>query len=216
MSEMVGMFLAAALTLAIFSRAWRVNAVFAAAEYLLLGALTGYVAAIVLRQVLVPGLVVPLLDGRLAALIPLALIVLLALRFVRAQSLRHWGLLPLGILLGGGGALAVAGALRGTLIPQILAAQQLDLLPTAPLALDLLTVLLATLTTIGVLAYLQDGADAETRPMPRPLALLAKWGYLALMIAFGALLATTAGARITLLVDRVQWLMEVLGRMAGG
>jgi hypothetical protein len=74
-------------------------------------------------------------------------------------------------------------------------------------------VVAATLTSLGVLLYLLPGLDGdatpdeETRPAMKLLNGWRKWGYWALMLGLGALLASTAGARITLLIDRVQWLL---------
>ena len=45
---------------------------------------------------------------------------------------------------------------------------------------------------------------------------LIKLGYWGVMIAAGALLATTAGARLTLLIDRVYFLGEIWGRLLSG
>ena len=218
MSELPGILLATAMTLAIFSRVWRPNAGFRYAQHLLLGALTGYVAAVLLRTVLIPGLAAPVsrgVGGWLMLAISILLIVLLAFRFTGKASFRILGLIPLGLLFGIGGALALAGAVRGTLAPQLLASLPLSFAPTAPV-IDALTVALATFTTVGVIVFFQRrtraGWDAS-RGWVRRLATLGYWG---LMIAFGALLATTAGARLTLLIDRVQYLQAIWGQLFSG
>ena len=214
MIDFLGTLSATLLTLAIFSRIWRPNRAFRAAQYLLLGVLGGYVAAIVVRTVLWPQLVSPLLAGRVGALIPLFLIILLAMRFTSHPRLQDFGLLPLGLIVGVSGAVIVAGALRGTLVPQILAGADLSLLPTAPALLDTAAALVATVTTISVLFFFQ----VRSRPQWASGIgkALARWGYLTLMIGLGALLATTAGARITLLLDRLQFLVMIWQQWLGG
>jgi hypothetical protein len=104
--------------------------------------------------------------------------------------------------------------MRGSLLPQLMAVESLHLqfLPRFP-ALDALSVVIATLTSLGVLLYLLPGLDrpdalGEEKPVViRVLNGWRLWGYWALMLALGALLASTAGARITLLIDRVQYLL---------
>ncbi len=213
----VGTLLATVLTLAIFSRVWQTNGAFRLAEHLLLGLVAGYIAAVALRSVLAPGLLLPLLNdptGEPGRWLVLLLIGLLALRFARRPGLAAIGLLPAALLAGALAALAMAGAARGTLVPQILAAGQFRYLPAPAVAANLLATVLAVLTTVSVLVYFQqrwrqphpDDADLWSEQL---LAGLGKLGYLAVMLAFGALLASTAGARLTLLIDRVQYLWRI-------
>ena len=222
MADFLGMMTAALLTVAIFTRVWRVNVGFRVAEYVLLGVLAGYVAAVALRDVLFPALLTPLLAeplGQPVLLFSFLLVILLGLRFVREPMLRDLGLLPLGILLGAGGALALAGAARGTLAPQLLAAADLSFFPGGPAWLGLLAVLLSTLMTIAVLIFLfQRQPDDEATPGPatnRWLKPISYVGYLAVMIGAGALLASTAGARVLLLIDRVQYLLDMARVLLG-
>ncbi|RME85121.1 MAG: hypothetical protein D6775_03665 [Caldilineae bacterium] len=217
MLDLPGLVVATLLTVAVFSHVWRRNIFSRAAQYLVLGTLSGYVAAVVLRMVLFPGLFRPLFTSpakHLPLLIPLLLILLLALRFLPWSRLHDVGLLPLGLLLGVGGALALAGALRGTLVPQLMVATRLSFLPQAPSWLDALSVLAATLTTVAVVIYFRQ------RTLPAPASSLlhkaATLGYWMLMIAFGALLASTAGARITLLIDRLLFFETAWRRFLGG
>ncbi len=216
-SVLLGSLLATVLTLAIFSRAFGAKKAFRWASYLLLGTGAGYVAAVAFKQVLLPAfssdmLRIPLQFG--VALAAVILTALLLLRMVPKPAARAWGLLPLGLMAGVGGALALAGAMRGTLLPQLMAVNQLHLefTPRFP-TLDALSVVMATLTSLGVLLFLLPGLDEKETPGENRPAMIKVlhgwrlWGYWALMLALGALLASTAGARITLLIDRVQWLL---------
>jgi hypothetical protein len=204
------------LTLVVFSRAWGPNLAFRWVAHLLLGLLAGYVAAVAVRTVLWPGLIAPLLDPAAAGpwlWVIAGLGLLLAFRFTADPRWQNLGLLPIGLVAGAGAGLALAGALRGTLVPQLLALGQADLLPGAPGWANSLAAVLSTVVTVGVIFHFQQRPGRDERPLPhvlpRPLAILADAGYLALMIALGALLAATAGARLTLLIDRVHFLISL-------
>jgi len=203
MPYLLGVLLATALTLALFSRVWRANTGYQAAQNLLLGALAGYVAAVLLRNTLIPALVGQAQDGPsgwMMMLLTLLLILLLGMRFTNKPHLRAAGLIPLALIIGTGSALALAGALRGTLTPQILAAVDLQFFPALPW-LDAITVILATFMTISVIVFFHSRSRPQEESTPNWLRVMIMLGYWGVMIAAGALLATTAGARLTLLID---------------
>lgn len=211
MRDILGTLTALALTLAILSRVWRPTRVFRWASHLLLGAWLGYIVAVVLKDVLWGEVLLPFLRMPLAhpeTIVLFFLILLLTLRLSKHPRLRAWGMLPLGILAGGGSALILAGALRGSLTPQLLAPAKLHFLPQGMLWWDVFAVALATFATIGILVHFTRRTTPE--PPSLGLDLLSLLGYYTLMIAFGALLATTAGARITLLIDRIQYIIDLL------
>jgi hypothetical protein len=217
MTTTLGILLATLLTLAIFSRVVYPHAVFRWVSHLLLGAGAGYVAAIILRQVLLPAFSFRELQNPLhlaIVLVSVLMIGLMALRFATHEAVRVWGLLPLGTTAGVGGALALAGMMRGSLLPQLMAVEKLQFVASVP-ALDLLSIVLATLTSLGVLLYLLPSPD-EARLLDEEQSfgrwLLSGWqllGYWALMLALGALVGSTVGARLTLLIERVQFLLEL-------
>ena len=221
----LGTLLATVLTLAVFSRVWQSNGAFRLAERLVLGLVAGYIAAVALRSVLAPGLLRPLVadpSGNPWLWFVLLLVVLLGLRFSRRPTLAAVGLIPAALLAGAIAALAVAGAVRGTLVPQILAVGQFRYLPAPAVAANALATVLAVLITISVLLYFQQRRQPPTSPdgdsghlWARSLVGLGKLGYLAVMLAFGALLASTAGARLTLLIDRVQYLWRIWMQLLG-
>ena len=214
MFSLLGAILATLLTLAIFSRAFAETRAFRWAAHLLLGMGAGYVAAIALKSVLLPALTPAawLHSGQVGiGFVAGALIAAMGLRFAAQPELRAWGLPSVGLVAGVAAALALAGAVRGTLLPQLMAPFNLTqtFFPGFP-ALDALSVIAAALTTLGVLFYLlpweneEDGEDSWARWLFDGWRL---WGYWALMLALGAFLASMAGARITLLIERVQWLL---------
>ncbi len=215
MTSLLGAALATLITLAVFSRAYGDNRAFRWVSHLLLGMGAGYVAAITLKQVLLPAFdprawIHPSQIG--IGILAGALIAALGLRFSARPELRAWGLPSMGLVAGVGGALLLAGAMRGTLLPQLMAPQNIYLafFPEFP-ALDVISIIVATFTSLGVFLYLlpkreqtAEKADSWAQWIFDGWRL---WGYWALMLALGALLASMAGARITLLIDRVQWLL---------
>ena len=212
-----GIFLATVVTLAVFSRVLYPNPVFRWVSHLLLGVGAGYVAAVVFRRVLLPAFAPAELQDPwhlFVVLVSVLLMALMALRFARSEPVRAWGLLPLGMTAGVGGGLALVGMMRGSLLPQLMAVNQLQFSPQFP-ELDLLNITLATLTSLGVLLYLLPdprAAGLNVRKYGFGFWIFAKWqllGYWALMLALGALVGSTAGARLTLLIDRVQFLLSL-------
>jgi hypothetical protein len=124
-------------------------------------------------------------------------------------------------LIGVGAALAIGGALFGTLRPQVIATASLSLNPgdyesaqpmlTSPFFWQNLAVLIATLGTffyftfntqpVGVLSGFRE-------TFTRFWSGVGRW---VIMITLGALFANVAMARISLLIGRLLWLMQVLG-----
>ncbi|MCS7040141.1 MAG: hypothetical protein RMN24_12355 [Anaerolineae bacterium] len=211
-----GLLAATALTLIVFGRLWRPYRLFRLTAYLLLGLLAGYVTALSLRQVLIPGLLMPLRQNPQAwptLLLPTALLVLLILRLSRWPQL---GLPAVGWLAGALVGLALAGALRGTLLPQTLAVLVLAPTDGARPGLDILVTVLSTLLTLSVLARFQARRPDEDETVAGWLGFLGRVGHLALMAAAGVYLGSLIAARVTLPVDRVYELVTWWGQVLGG
>ncbi|MCX7791581.1 MAG: hypothetical protein N2378_13150, partial [Chloroflexaceae bacterium] len=117
--------IAVVLTLLVFSRLLGDNPAFRAVQYLFVGASLGYAFVVVYHQVLRPEALTllgsvtdPLLFGlRLA---PWLLGLLLLTRLTRRQTVSWLANIPLALLFGVAMALAVGGALAGTIVPQLL------------------------------------------------------------------------------------------------
>lgn len=217
--NLLGTWLALLLTLFIFSSLLRENWLSRLAEHLLVGAAAGYAGAVVVRQVLVPRLVTPLLADPLAnwhLLIPAALALLWFLPFFagggertgrRMESARLAGSLGLALLFGVGAGLVVGGAWQGTLWPQALAAARLT--PT-------LNGLLVLIATLGVPLYLHGRLRARPSPAGPPAGRVLDWlfrcwgwiGQAALLLAFGVIFARAGTARLALLIDRLQFVIQ--------
>jgi hypothetical protein len=165
-------------------------------------------------------------SGQWWYLAPLALCLLLLAKVKRSWS--ALGSVTLAFLFGVGAALAVGGSLVGTLIPQVQAAF-ISLNPdhyTGIAALEegvpLIYASNAVLVTIGTISTLlyftYTTGTGEKRPERRArgrllggLVRVARgFGKVFLMFTFGALFAMAALSYLSLLVDRVRFIIETL------
>ncbi len=209
-----GILLASLLTLLIFSRAFLDTRAFQWSAYALLGMAAGYLAAVILQQVWLPALS-PRLQWHsadiVAGLLALFFTGLLGLRLTSRADWQAWSTPVLGLLIGVGGALMLGGAMRAVILPQLAAPYTLNHFAGIPW-LHIISVLFATFTTLGVLLYLLPEQTSSFKQDSWSRWLVdgwRLWGYWALMLALGALTASVAGARITLLVDRIRWLLAL-------
>lgn len=209
MIEILWTLMAFLLTLMVFSYLFGDNVLFRIASYLLVGVTAGYAFVIIIDTVLVPLVFRPLLAGSLGVLIPLALGVLLILRL--SPRLAVLGKVSIAFLAGVGAALAVSGAVLGTLMPQIRGSIAL-FKPESGFA-SWAQGLFVLIGIVSVLAYFQFGAQRRTGEQPeRPAYLrrLAKVGEWFLMVALGAIFAGVLLAALSALVERVDFIQSVI------
>ncbi|MDD3827425.1 MAG: hypothetical protein PHY79_15775 [Anaerolineae bacterium] len=214
------------LTLFVFSFLLGDNALYRLAEHLFVGVAIGYAVVIAFHSVLVPRLITPLAEGLetqnwgqvLLALIALLFGLLLLLKPLR--SLSWWGNLSIALLLGIGAALAIGGALLGTLIPQVAATADMPRYSAlyGP-GLGLFSGIVVVVGTIGVVLHFHFGRGREGRFSALRDAVVHSWGGLGrwfVLIAFAAILATTFLSRLSLLVGRVQFVLDSVQGLLGG
>jgi len=219
-TDSVGFFVAAILTLCVFSYLLGDNVLYRLAEHLFVAVAVGYVCIVALHQVLWAKLLSPMLsalsDGNmgrlLLLLVPLALGLLLLFKSSRRAGPLSWfGNLSVAFLLGVGAAVAIGGALLGTLLPQVQGASDLTRYVTRyGTVLGLLSGVLVIVGTIGVLLHFYFGAG-EGRMVQLRSSLVRIWGGLGwwfVLITFGALLATVFLSRLPLLMGRIQFLID--------
>ncbi len=226
--ELIGTGVAVILTLVVFSYLLGDNALFRLAEHLFVGVASGYVAVVVFHNVLIAKLLVPMRSAvtelnwmQISLLvIPLLLGLFLFTKSAKRPARASWlGSLSVSVLLGVGAALAIRGALLGTLLPQAAATADLAYYSSrygwvGGWASGILVFVGAT----GSLLHFHFGAGRR-RPLARIRALVVRiWGGLGwwfILIAFGAILAVTFMARLSLLMSRLDFLIESLGSLWG-
>lgn len=203
------------LTLLVFSRLLGDNPAYRTAQYLFVGVSLGYAFVVIYHQVLRPaalGALVASADPMQLGLqlAPWLLGLLLLTRLTGRQTVSWLANIPLALLFGVGTALAVGGALLGTLVPQIIDTVR-------PVGADPFQAVGAVLLLLGViltLCYFYFTVPRDTA-RGRVVALGASVGRWLLMIAFGFFFAGGLLTYLTALNSRlefiVSWLRSPLG-----
>ncbi len=224
LSHDVGVWLAALLTLFIFSFLYKDNPLYKFAEHLFVGVSAGYYIVLNYWTVVIPNLVDPLLrtfsgrdpvtheavvqaGGPFAAslgdyrgwfLIPAVLGVLLFTRLVsRIDWMSRWSL---AVIIGVYAGLKTTGFAQGDLVAQIQASLQ-------PLWTgEFWSSFNAILFTIGLICSLLF--FFYSREHKGALGVMARTGTVFLMVSFGAGYGYTVMSRLSLLIGRFQFLLE--------
>jgi hypothetical protein len=117
-------------------------------------------------------------------------------------------------------ALVIGGALLGTLLPQIEATTDVTYFTSryGP-GLGLFSGLVVLAGTTGVLLHFYFNAGREGRLAGLRSGLVRIWGGLGrwfIVVAFGAILATTFVSRLSLLIGRMQYILDSVRGLWGG
>jgi hypothetical protein len=216
--DMIGGLLSFLLTLCVFSYLLGDNVLFRLAIHIFIGVAAGFVAAIALHSVIWPQLFAPLIGSSLTeklwVLIPILLSMLLFTKaFPRLSTL---GSPVMAFLVGVGAAVAVGGALLGTLFPQFRAATQL--LNMAALqasgkevGLELLNGVLILFGLVVTFASFQYNTSLFKNPSIRALWNLIYWsGRVFVAITFGVIFAGVYLASLAALTERLYSLLVFL------
>ncbi len=209
------------LTIMVLSYLIGDNALFRFAIHLFVGVSAGYVAAVALFQVIWPYLLNPLATAPLLErgllIIPLVLSALLLMKI--SPRLGWLGGPAVGYLVGAGAAVAIGGAVLGTIFPQIFAAAEpFDIIGLTARGINPLQPLfngvVMLVGTVGTLAYFHFGAHRkEDGSVKRNgmIELIAWVGKLFVALTLGVLFAGVYAAALSALIERIQSLFAVLG-----
>ncbi len=223
--DLAGTLIAAILTLFVFSYLLGDNALYRFAEHLFVGATIGYIAVVVFHTVLSSKLLIPLAEalgegdwGRVS-LLGVWLIMGLLLLAKPFKALSWLGSLSVAFLLGAGAALAIGGAMLGTLLPQAEATANVGYYVTryGPV-LGIFSGVVVLVGTLGVLIHFHFGAGGAGPLAKLRAALVKTWGGAGrwfILIAFAAILATTFMSRLSFLAGRIQFLVDMVGSVRG-
>lgn len=212
MTETIGSVVAFGLTLCVFSYLIGDNPFYRLALHMFLGVAAAYVTIVAIQSVFIPqieGMYDALTAGQWTTVgllaIPWALGLILLMR--ASASLAPVGNLAIAVMVGVGGALAVGGALMGTLIPQVEAswgpAAESNLLLWCPSVLGTVTVLMYFL----YIGRKTPGGRGERHPLTLPIA-WAGQGFLS--VALAALYAGALAAYFAVFVERVNFIYQFL------
>lgn len=205
MSEPAGLVIGFILTLFIYSYVFGDNPLYRLAVHLLVGVSAAYAAIIVTHQVILPVYTQirtdPTNPDTLLWFIPIVLGLLLLLK--RLPGVAWMGNSTLALLVGVGAAVALTGALTGTLWPQVTALDS-----ESPLT----GLLVAFLTACTVVTFQFTGRTNQRGEWVRPFWQqgLAQIGRAVLLITFGALFASVFSTSLILLIERVSYFLNGL------
>ena len=204
------------LTIFILSYVFGDNMLFRISSYIFVGVAAGYATLMVIYQVILPRLVLPLIEGTSGEkILVLPPMVLGALLIAKLHPRFSWlGNLSMGYLVGVGAAVAIGGAVLGTLFTQAGAAIGIFDLRARPGGILLLLEGLVLLAgTIGTLAYFHFGARVrqhQTPQRPAAVAAMALVGEVFIAIALGAIFAGVYIASLTALIERLDFIVSTI------
>lgn len=193
------------------------NPFFRAAVYIFVGAAAGYVAAVAWNEIIVPNFIQPVLSGTafagpgqiVAWIIPLLGSILLLFNIF--PRLSNIGQLPMAYLVGVGAAVAIGGAVLGTLFPQISATFNdfdvgLAVTHNTNVIFLILNGVVLLVGVIGTMVYFHFGASQKTDGTVQRniLVNVFAWvGRVYIAVTFGVLFAGVYMAALTALIERM-------------
>ncbi|HMO59896.1 MAG TPA: hypothetical protein PKA05_13720 [Roseiflexaceae bacterium] len=206
--------IAVILTILVLSRVAGDNPLFRVAQYLFVGTSLGLAFVIAFHQVLRPA-AAGLLSGDstrvISYAVPVVLGLLLLPRLTASSRLSWLANVPLALIFGVGAALAIGGAIIGTLAPQILASAQFG----GETPAQLIGSIVLVIATILVLSSFYYTVPRDT-PAGRTTAAAAAIGHWVLMVAFGFFFAGALQSYTAALAERVDFIIGWVRTLAGG
>ena len=211
--EQIGLWAGLVLSLMVFSYLLGDNFLYRLAVAVFVGITAGFVAVVTVESVLLPWFRSTVLSTsaspalRVAGLIPLLLGILLLMK--TSPRLGRLGNLALAFLIGVGGAVAVVGALTGTLLPLASATSQ-------SVRGDLLNGFLIVLGVVSSLVYFHYLARRAPDGTPRRALSIRFFGALGqgfIVVTLGALYAGAILTGLAIFSDRIAF---ILARIGGG
>jgi len=207
MADLVGVWVAALLTLAIFSFLYKDNPIYKLAEHIFVGISAGYGVAIVwhttIRGDLYSRLREPLVGHNWVIIFPAILGMMMVLRFIpRCGWLSRW---PIAFMLGTTAGLAIPAVMQAAVLDQIGHTVDPLIAMGAGNQIDWVASFNAIVVVTGVLCVLAYFFFSKEHT--GALGVASRIGIWFLMVGFGATFGYTVMARISLLIGRMQFLL---------
>ncbi len=204
-------------TLLIFSYAIGDNPLFRIGVYIFVGVSAGYIASVAFWQVLYPKLIYPLMNGSLIMFVPLLLAVLILMKV--SPRLAGLGSIAMAFMVGVGAAVTIAGAVSGTLIPQVMGTiNGFDINIAAARGVGLIEMIFngafILAGTIFSLSYFHFGARPHADGSMHRLGfieIMAWVGRIFIGITLGAIFAGLYAAALTAFIERINSLINFIG-----
>jgi hypothetical protein len=208
--EPVGTFLAFVITLMVLSYVFGDNPLYRLASYIFVGSSAGYIAAVLIKDVLLVRLQGVTVGGvtanEISMLVVLAIFSLLLLGKVN-PTFAFIGNVPMAMIVGVGTAVAISGAVVGTLLPNLMGLGAGASFSQAPI------ILLSLFGTVATLIYFNfTFLKKESNPKEPPMwmRIFSKIGKFFIMVSLGVVFAGVLTASINALVDGFAFFSEML------
>jgi len=205
------------------------NFFFRLAVHLFIGLTAGFLAVLIIQQILWPYLIMPLVNGVLAEQLWLGVPLLLILLLVLGQvpRLKGLGSIPLGFLLGLTAAVTIGGAVFGTLIPQVRSLiesfDQVAWLESDGRSwLQIVNSVIMLMGAVSTLSFFHFGRKwrinkkAEESERPRFFEILSKVGEVFIGITLGAIFAGVFSSALMAMIDRILVIGNFVVSLFGG
>lgn len=200
--EIIGTWIAAGLTLMMFSFIYRDNFFFKLGEHIYLGVSVGYFIVIQFWQVLYPDVWRAIrIEHDYWVLIPAVLGVFILFRLI--PRVAWMSRMSFAFIIGGGSGLAIPNVIHGYFLPQV----HQTLRPFVPWSgmgwmanIDQIVILLGVFTVLIFFFFSLEHKHVVGK--------ISKVGLFFIMVSFGASFGYTVMARISLLIGRFQFLIE--------
>lgn len=231
LADPIGAIIGFLLTVMVLSYIIGDNFLFRLAIHIFIGVASGYAAILVLFNVVWHQVLVPVLqifnsgktDGLLTYAIHVAPAVVLGIWMMTKLSPRvsRWGTPVLAFLTGVGAATVVAGAVRGTIFPQVGASINVLNQQSIPAVSNSLVGwfingLIIMTGTVTTLIYFQFGVKRQKEGVPAQrsvfLDYLSTIGQGFIIVTLGVLFSGVYLAALAALIDRIRFLWEVILR----
>lgn len=206
--EQIGLWAGFVLTLMVFSYVLGDNVLYRLAVYVFVGLAAGYIAVVTWDSVIYPWINGTILSGDIGRIvlgaIPLALGALLLLKASRRFG--RLGNIALAFIIGVGAAVALVGAITGTLLPLAISASQVSLNQVNSILL-----LIGVVCTLLYFQYLARRTTTGAVQRGIIVRTLGTVGQGIIVITLGAIYAAAIMTSLTIFSERISFLIARIG-----
>lgn len=210
----IGLWAGFILTLMVFSYLLADNFLYRLAVYVFVGLAAGFIAIVTLESVIGPWIDSTLGEffdggsagGGLVGIVPFFLGALLLLK--ASPTLARYGNLGIAFVIGVGAAVAVAGALTGTLFPLARSTADAGRGAEGGEVLNAAILLVGVVTSLVYFQYVAQRQPDGSAARSRPIRLLSRVGQGFIVVTLGAVYAAAIITSLTIFSARVGFLLS--------
>lgn len=205
-ADTIGMVLAFFFTILVLLYVFDDNTLFRLAIHIFIGVAAGYAGAVAVKDALIPRLVE--LRG-FGFLIAIVLILLILLKI--SPRTAPLGNPASGFLVGVGAAIAVGGAIQGTLLPQVSSAGSF-------FGQGFVQGSFTLIGTVATLAHFHFSAIRAPNQIPKrnpAMRVISSIGQGFIAVTFGVIFAGVYSAALTALIERAKFIVDFISMLLG-